>query len=121
MTKAPEEQQIKQDEDDDQPAYESAQGNAEFPTDAKPDAETFDDKLRALPTIDQLDFQLREAQATCQNCRNLKGLKATALCAKDPKMYQHLLKYRAALRKDRIRAADLSDDPASLEVRQYSK
>ena len=103
------------------PALENAQGDAECPAPGKLGAETFDEKLKALPTVDQLDFNLREAQATCQNCRNLKGLKATALYTKDPKMYQHLLKYRAALRKDRIRAADLSDDPASLEVRKVSK
>ena len=107
--------------DGNMPALENAQEDEDLPALANLGAGTFDDKLKGLPTVDQLDCDLREAQATCQNCRNLKGLKGTALFAKDPKMYQHLLQYRAALRKDRIRAADLSDDPASLEVRKPSK
>lgn len=79
-------------DDNDKPAGTSARRNAQLPTYARPDAETFDEKLRALPTIDQLDVKLRETLAGCPSCRNLKGLKATAMYAKDPSMFQHLLK-----------------------------
>jgi len=36
-------------------------------------------------------------------------------------MYSYLAKYRAYLRKDRIRPEDLSDDPASLEIKVKAK
>jgi len=36
-------------------------------------------------------------------------------------MYAYLAKYRAYLRKDRVRPEDLSDDPSSLKVEIKSK
>ena len=52
----------------------------------------------------------------CENCRAVLGHKNTAIYHKDPGIYTYLKKYRKVLKKDRVRPADLSDDPSSLVI-----
>lgn len=82
---------------------------------------TFDQKLSAIPSVDTLDFELREGIQGCSNCRNLHGYQQSRTFKKDPGMYKHVKEYRKALKKDRIRPEDLSDDPLSLVIQRVPK
>lgn len=77
---------------------------------------TIDKKLESIPTIDDIDFKLREDIYSCENCRAILGHKDTSIFHKDPQIYTYIKKYRKVLRKDRVRPADLSDDPSSLKI-----
>ena len=72
--------------------------------------------MAKVNTIDELDFQYRENVHACKQCQNTLGTRDKVGFNKDKKMYQHVVKFRKLLKKDRIRVEDLSDDPESLEV-----
>jgi len=80
-----------------------------------------DGEINELPTLDQLDFKLREALHSCVRCQKIKGHRDATALAKDPKIYDFLVKYRAMFKKDRIRAEDLQDDVCSLEVNKKNQ
>ena len=80
------------------------------------DNHTIDEKLKALPTSDEIDFRLRENILKCKHCQLIVGEDKMRHFKKDPKMFDYIIKHRAAIRKDRIRANDIGDDPGRIDV-----
>ena len=99
----------------------SSSGSAGEDDDDDDTQKKIDREINELPTLDQLDFKLRNDLHTCTQCQKVKGHREAASLSKDPKYYDFLVKYRAMFKKDRIRAEDLQDDVCSLEVNKKNQ
>ena len=80
-----------------------------------------DGKLKSIPTISQLELKLREDVMACECCRNVRGFKDSLSYHRDKNMYKHMAKLRDALKRDRIRIEDLSDDLESPVVKRRNE
>jgi hypothetical protein len=80
-----------------------------------------DERLKSIPTIDELEFKLREDIMACACCRNVRGVQDSAGYLRDRHMYKHVAKMRNLLKRDRIRIEDLSDDLESPKVKRRNQ